>query len=122
MQGSGVLLVTFLKEHLMPKTAELPVKKGKVAKEEKKEQTPREPKDLTPNMMKVLDSLKSGSVLTAAEISSSTGIDKGRRLPELVEKGYLQELVAEEGKRGKRFKITPVGRKALEKALKESKS
>ena len=94
-------------------------KKAKKETEPKQERAPREPKDLTPNMVKVLEALKSGTVLTASGITEATGIDKGRRLPELVEKGYLQELVPEEGSRGKRFKLTAPGRKALDRALKE---
>lgn len=84
----------------------------------KKAAAPREPKDLTPNMVKVLECLKDRSIKTASEISDKTGIVKGRRLPELVEKGYLKEMVPEEGKRGKRFQLTANGRKALDKALK----
>jgi len=36
-----------------------------------------------------------------------------------VEKGYVTEMVPEEGVRGKRYKLTAPGRKALDKALKE---
>ena len=91
----------------------------KEAAEPKAPRTPREPKDLTPNMVKVLEALRSGEVMTATEITEATEIEKGRRLPELVEKGYITEMIPEEGKRGKRFKITATGRKALDKALKE---
>ena len=74
--------------------------------------------ELSQNMMKVLESLKGGEK-TAREITENTGIVKGRRLPELVEKGHVSEMVPVEGKRGKRFKILASGRKALDKALKE---
>lgn len=102
----------------MPKTTE---PKEKVEKEkEPKEKTPREPKDLTPNMVKVLNDLyNAGSARTASEIALSTSILKGKRLPQLVEKGYLVEFPPKEGERGKKFKITAAGRKALDKALKE---
>jgi len=111
----------------MPKTAETPAKKASVKKaapakeaaEPKKERAPREPKDLSPNMIRVLEALKGGDIMTASALAEATGIAKGKRIPELVEKGYLTELVPEEGIRGKRFKLTAPGRKALEKALKE---
>ena len=113
----------------MPKTAEAPAKKAKAAPVKKaapkkeaaepKERAPREPKDLSPNMTRVLEALKGGDVMTATGITEATGITKGRRLPELVEKGYVTEMVPEEGVRGKRYKLTAPGRKALDKALKE---
>ena len=104
----------------MPKTVE---PKVKVTKEKADkpvvEKAPRVPKDLTPNMIKVLEDVRDGIVKTASEIAESTGILKGKRLPELVEKTYLIEIPPKEGERGKKFKITAAGRKALDKALKE---
>lgn len=96
-------------------TKKATAKKAKATKERK----PRKPRDLTPNMIEVLKALKGGSIMTASEISEVSGVLKGRRLPELVEKKYINEMVPEEGKRGKRFKIMAAGKKALDKALKE---
>lgn len=75
---------------------------------------------LTPNMIRVLDCMTDGEEKTASQIAEATGIMKGKRLPELVELGYLKELVPEESMgRGKRFVITDDGREALEKAQAE---
>lgn len=103
----------------MPKTTEPKAPKAKKADKPVVEKAPRIPKDLTPNMIKVLSDLTSGLARTASEIALSTGILKGKRLPELVEKTYLIEIPPKEGERGKKFKITAEGRKALNKALKE---
>lgn len=98
----------------MPAVKEKPAKKTA-----KKEVTAREPKDLTPNMIRVLDCLKDGTVRTATEIAEATDIKKGKRLPDIVAKGYIAESPPKEGERGKKFKITSAGKKALEKAKKE---
>jgi hypothetical protein len=71
---------------------------------------------LTPNMIKVLEAMDDGNIRTASEIADSTGIQKGKKLPQIVEGGLLEELVPEEGVRGKRFKITAKGREELKKA------
>lgn len=75
---------------------------------------------LTPNMVKVLECMADGEEKTASQIANATGILKGKRLPELVEAGFLSELLPEESiGRGKRFVITDAGRDALEKAKSE---
>ncbi len=74
---------------------------------------------LTPNMIKVLQLMEDGEVRTASEIAVATEILKGKRLPELVQLGALEELVPDEGKRGKRFQITDSGKEQLAKALAE---
>jgi hypothetical protein len=77
------------------------------------------PNGLTPNMIKVLQSMTDGAERTAAGIAEATDILKGKRIPQIVELGCLEELVPEEGQRGKRYVITDLGRTELEKALAE---
>jgi DNA repair exonuclease SbcCD ATPase subunit len=72
---------------------------------------------LTPNMVRVLTLMSDGEIRLAADIGRETKIAKGKRLPELVERGMLKQLVPEEGVRGSRFQITDAGRAALEEAL-----
>jgi len=77
------------------------------------------PNGLTPNMVKVLSSMTDGAERSAAQIAEATGIFKGKRIPQIVELGCLEEMVPEEGQRGKRYVITDKGREELEKALAE---
>lgn len=76
---------------------------------------------MTPNMIRVLEVMVDGGERTSSQLAEATGILKGKRLPEMVELGYLSELVAEEGSgRGKRFVITDAGKDALAKAKTEA--
>lgn len=68
----------------------------------------------TPNQGKVMKALsKAKHPMTAAQLVKATGVVKGKRLPQLVEAGYVSTLVAEEGTRGQRYQLTPAGRKVL---------
>lgn len=90
--------------------------KAKPKKAAAKKTTPKTSSGVTPNMLKVLKSLKTGRDMTAAQLSKSTGIVKGKKLPKMVEAGLLKQMNPEEGTRGCRFQITAAGKKALETA------
>lgn len=97
-----------------PKNVKTTTKEARAPKEVKEK---KEKGEVSGNMLESLRALKGGKAMTHSAVAAITGKDKGNKLRELTDGGYI-ETSEQEGVKGNVYTITRKGLDALKNAPK----